>query len=88
MVPAFVVVALGVDSTRALVISQVVLSFVLPLPMVALVLLSRRADVMGRFASGRLVDTAAIIGACVVLALNAILVLQSLGIVIPGVSAR
>ena len=87
MVPAFIVVALGVDSTRALVISQVVLSFVLPLPMVALVLLSRRADVMGRFASGRLVDTAAIVGACVVLVLNAILVLQSLGVAIPGLSA-
>ena len=87
MLPAFVVVALGVDSTQALVISQVVLSFVLPLPMVALVLLSRRSDVMGRFASGRLVDTAAIIGACVVLALNAILILQSFGVVIPGLSA-
>ena len=87
MVPAFVVVALGVDSTRALVISQVILSFVLPLPMVALVLLSRRVDVMGRFASDRLVDTAAIIGASVVLALNAILVLQTLGVALPGLSS-
>lgn len=86
MLPAFIVVALGVDSTQALVISQVVLSFVLPLPMVALVLLSRRADIMGRFASGRLVDTAAIIGACTVLALNVILVLQSFGVAVPGLS--
>ncbi len=68
-------------------ISQVVLSFVLPLPMVALVLLSRRTDVMGRYASSRLVDTAAIIGACAVLALNAVLVLQSFGVTIPGLSA-
>ena len=86
MLPAFVVVALGIDTTQALVFSQVILSFVLPLPMLALVLLSRRADVMGRYASGRLVDTAAIIGAGVVLTLNAILVLQSFGVAIPGFS--
>ena len=84
MVPAFGVVALGVDSTHALVISQVVLSFVLPLPMVTLVLLSRRADVMGRFASSRLVDTAAIVGAGAVLMLNIILILQALDVPLPG----
>ncbi len=87
MLPAFIVVALGIDSTRALVISQVVLSFVLPLPMVTLVLLSRRTDIMGRFASSRLVDAAAIVGASVVLALNAVLVLQSFGVVVPGLPA-
>ncbi|MFX4918083.1 Nramp family divalent metal transporter, partial [Acinetobacter baumannii] len=36
MLPAFVVVALGANPTRALVISQVVLSFALPLPMISL----------------------------------------------------
>ena len=41
---------------------------------------------MGRFASGRLVDTAAIIGACTVLTLNVILVLQSFGVAVPGLS--
>src|SRR5581483_10648713 len=50
MVPAFVVVALGVNATAALVLSQVVLSFALPVPMVALVLLTRRREVMGEFA--------------------------------------
>ncbi len=62
MVPAFVVVALGVDSTQALVLSQVVLSFALPLPMVALVLFTRRRDIMGRFANSRLTDAAAVLG--------------------------
>ncbi len=84
MLPAFIIVGLGIDSTRALVFSQVVLSFVLPIPMVALVLLSRRRDVMGAFASGRLVDLSAIIGAAVVIALNAVLILQSLGVPVPG----
>ena len=47
MVPAVVVVAIGVDPTQALVLSQVVLSLVLPVPMIALLVLSGRRDVMG-----------------------------------------
>ncbi len=84
MVPAFAVVALGVDSTEALVVSQVVLSFVLPLPMVALVLFTRRRDIMGRFANSRLVDAAAITGTAVIVALNVVLILQTFGLPIPG----
>jgi len=49
MLPAFVVVALGANPTRALVISQVVLSFALPLPMVSLLIFTRRTDIMGQF---------------------------------------
>ena len=79
MAPAFVVVALGVNSTEALVISQVVLSFVLPVPMVALVMFTRRRDVMGEFASGRLTDAAAMAGTAVIVLLNAVLVLQQVG---------
>jgi manganese transport protein len=52
MLPSFVVVAAGVDPTRALVLSQVVLSFVLPLPMITLLLVSRDPAVMGRFRMG------------------------------------
>lgn len=87
MVPAFVVVGLGVDATRALVLSQVVLSLALPIPMVALVLLTRRPDVMGEFANRRLTDVAAIGGAAVVLLLNLVLLLQVLGVPIPGLPA-
>ncbi|MBV9906045.1 MAG: Nramp family divalent metal transporter, partial [Hyphomicrobiales bacterium] len=54
MLPAFAVVGLGANATGALLISQVVLSFALPVPMIALVLFTRRTDVMGRFANGRL----------------------------------
>ena len=84
MVPAFAVVAMGVDSTRALVLSQVVLSFVLPLPMVALVLFTRRRDIMGPFANTRLVDAAAMVGTAVIVALNVVLILQVVGVPIPG----
>jgi manganese transport protein len=84
MIPAFVVVALGVNATNALVYSQVVLSFALPVPMIALVILTSRRDVMGPFANGRWVAGAAILGTAVILALNAVLLLQTFGVAIPG----
>ena len=86
MAPAFVVVALGVNATRALVISQVVLSIALPLPMVALLMFTRRPDVMGAFTNGRATNLAALAGTAVVLALNVFLILQTFGISIPGLS--
>jgi manganese transport protein len=87
MLPAFVVVALGVNATLALVASQVVLSMVLPIPMIALVLFTRRRDIMGAFVNSRLTDMVAITGSAVILALNALLLLQTFGVTIPGLSA-
>jgi manganese transport protein len=80
MVPAVVIVAMGVDSNQALVISQVVLSLVLPVPMIALLVLSGRRDVMGAFANRRATQGFAILAAGTVLALNLILLLQTAGI--------
>ncbi len=54
MAPAFVVVATGVSATKALVVSQVILSIALPVPMIALLILSSDKLIMGRFANGRL----------------------------------
>jgi manganese transport protein len=84
MLPAFIVVALGVNSTKALVISQVVLSIALPLPMIALTVFTRRREVMGVFANGALTNLVAIAGTVLVLALNALLILQTFGVAIPG----
>jgi manganese transport protein len=78
MLPAFAVVAAGIDATRALVLSQVVLSLALPVPMVALVWLTRRADVMGAFRVGRRTQAAATLATGLVLMLNAILVWDTL----------
>jgi manganese transport protein len=86
MIPAFVVVGLGADATNALVISQVVLSIALPLPMIALLIFTRRSDIMGQFTNGRLTNIAAIVGTAVVLGLNAFLILQTFGVPIPGLS--
>jgi manganese transport protein len=87
MVPAFVVVALGVNATNALVISQVVLSIALPLPMISLLMFTRRADIMGRFANGRLTQIAAVVGTAVVLVLNVFLIVQTCGIKLPVLPA-
>ena len=80
MLPAVVIVALGVNSTQALVLSQVVLSLVLPVPMIALLILTGRRDVMGVFANRRGVQMLALAATAVVLILNLVLLLQTAGI--------
>jgi len=84
MVPAFIVVALGVNATDALVYSQVVLSLALPAPMIALVMFTRRRDIMGEFVNSRLTAGISILGTVVIVALNVILLLQIFGVNIPG----
>ena len=70
MAPALVVLAVGVDPTRALVLSQVVLSFGIPFALVPLVLLTRRVDVMGPLVNRPVTTVAAAVVAAVVIALN------------------
>src|SRR5229473_509188 len=76
MAPTIVVVALGIDAMRALIVSQAVLSLVLPIPMLALVAFTGRRSVMGEMANRRLVSCIAIIAAAVVLTLNFVLLLE------------
>lgn len=78
MAPALVVLALGVDPTRALVLSQVVLSFGIPFALVPLILLSRRADIMGELVNRRVTTTVAALVAAVIVALNGFLVYDTL----------
>ncbi len=84
IVPAFVVVGAGVDPTRALVISQVVLSLALPVPLVALLIFTGRRSIMGNFANGLWIGTGAWFGAAVILALNIVLLVQTAGFSVPG----
>jgi len=86
MAPSFAIVAVGFDATRALVISQVVLSLILPVPMIALLILTRRRDVMGSYANGRFTAAAATAAAAIVLALNLLLVLQIAGAPLPALA--
>lgn len=84
MMPAIVVIAIGLDPTQVLVVSQVVLSFVLPFPVVSLLLLTRRPDLMGRLVNRPLTNVLA--GACtaVIVALNLLLLYISFGAALPG----
>ena len=68
-------------------ISQVVLSIALPLPMIALLMFTRRRDIMGRFANDRLTHAAALAGTAIVLLLNLFLLAYLFGAPIPGLAA-
>lgn len=85
MVPAFVVVMMGVNATDALVMSQVALSIALPVPMLALVYFIGRREVMREFVSHRLTRTVAILAACVILLLDAVLLASTFGLPVPGI---
>lgn len=78
MIPAFIVVGLGVNTTEALVISQVVLSFALPVPMIALLLFTRSPAIMGVFANNIFTQLLAVAAAALVLGLNIVLIWQQL----------
>jgi manganese transport protein len=80
ILPAFIIVALGVNATKALVISQVVLSIALPLPMISLLIFTGRVDIMGAFANRRATHLAAVIGTTVVLLLNIFLIVQTFAV--------
>jgi manganese transport protein len=86
MVPAFVVVGIGVNATSALVVSQVVLSIVLPVPMIALLIFTSSADVMGRFRNSRLTMITAVVATAAVLFLNLVLIAETVGVPLPGLS--
>lgn len=70
MAPAILVVVVGFNPTQSLVISQVVLSFVLPLPVITLVLFTRRRDIMGTLVNKPITTWAAIACSVVILSLN------------------
>ena len=83
MVPAFVVVGIGVNATQALVMSQVVLSIALPVPMIALIIFSSRKDIMGDFIVGPVLRILSGLGALAVLGLNFVLLADFFGLPIP-----
>ncbi len=70
MVPALVIIALGFDPTRTLVISQVVLSFGIPFALIPLVMFTRRADLMGVLVNRGWTTVVASIVAMIIVGLN------------------
>ena len=79
--PALVVLAIGVDPTWALVLSQVVLSLGIPFAMIPLVRLTNSRRVMGEFANARWITIIAAAASALIIALNVVLiVLLALGV--------
>jgi manganese transport protein len=84
MLPAIAAIYLGLDLTRTLVISQVVLSFTLPFPVITLILFTRNRELMGTLVNRASTTVLAILCAVVILVLNAGLIYQVLGGELPG----
>ncbi len=78
MIPAIVVLAIGIGPTDVLVLSQVVLSFGIPFALIPLVLLTRRKDVMGEHVNRRLTTVTALGLVGVITALNVFLIYQQI----------
>jgi manganese transport protein len=77
IVPSLVVIFIGLEPTRTLVVSQVVLSFGLPFAVIPLILFTARRDIMGVLVNRRL--TTAVVGiiAGLIVALNVYLLVQT-----------
>lgn len=84
MVPALAVIALGLDPTLTLIVSQVVLSFTLPVPIITLILFTRNRQIMGSLVNRPLTTTLATACATVILSLNVVLLYQTFGGPLPA----
>ena len=77
MLPALAVIGFGVDTTRALVLSQVVLSFGIPFALVPLVIFTSRRDLMGDLVNRKLTTAVATIITGLIISLNVFLLYQT-----------
>jgi len=77
MLPSLLVIFIGLDPTRTLVISQVVLSFGLPFTVIPLVIFTRRRDIMGVLVNKRLTTFLAGLCAAIIICLNIFLIYQT-----------
>ncbi len=73
LIPALAILAFGVDPTLALVLSQVVLSFGIPLALIPLVALTAKHDVLGRFRNRAMTTVAGVAASVFLIALNGLL---------------
>lgn len=78
LLPALLILALGADPTKTLVVSQVILSFGIPFALVPLVLFTRRENIMGNLRNHRLTTATATVVAAVIIVLNVSLVVLTL----------
>jgi manganese transport protein len=79
LLPALVVIGIGLDPLRILLLSQAALSFTLPFALIPLLILTQRAKVMDRFANGRWVQSLGWASTAIILSLNGVLLWQAIG---------
>jgi manganese transport protein len=77
MIPSLVVIAIGLDPSRTLVFSQVVLSFGLPFAIIPLVMFTRRKDLMGVLVNRPVTTAFAVAAAALIVFLNLYLLYQT-----------
>jgi len=77
MLPALIVIAIGLDPTRTLVISQVVLSFGIPFALIPLVMFTRQNQLMGVLTNHRVTTAVASVVATLIVGLNLFLLYQT-----------
>jgi len=73
MLPALIIIGIGINPMKALVFSQVALSFILPVPIIQMLLMTKRKDLMGNFANKPFVRVLGILIATVIISLNVVL---------------
>jgi len=83
MTPALILIAVGFDPSRALVLSQVFLSFGIPFALVPLVIFTRNPELMRSLVNRRLTSWVAYVVASVIVVLNVYLLLQTFGVTLP-----
>src|SRR3954465_6466516 len=81
MIPAFVVIGIGADPSRTLVLSQVVLSFGIPFALIPLVVFTSKREIMGALVNRRLTIAAAAVVAALISGLNVFLLVQTFGLI-------
>jgi manganese transport protein len=81
MAPSLVVISIGLDPTKTLVMSQVVLSFGLPFAIIPLVMFTCRTDIMGEMVNKRITTIASSLIATIIVVLNVYLIYKT---AVPG----
>jgi manganese transport protein len=73
MLPAMLIIVIGVNPMKALLLSQVSLSFALPMAIIPLLLITSRKDIMKEFVNSKLIIIIGIIIASIIILLNVLL---------------
>jgi manganese transport protein len=73
MLPALIIIATGINPMYALVLSQVALSFILPFPIIQMLTIAKRKDLMGIFVNKGFVRVLGVVIATIIIVLNAVL---------------